>query len=104
MSEGQCNPCSNLAYSPLVGQIVFASNTVTRTTTSKQYDFLNRLNSISSTILGTPRRPQAPGTGPGRRTQNLRSGGDGGQTLRAETGAGPDRGQRAGKPDANVKC
>ncbi len=38
-----------LAYSPLVGQIVFASNTVTRMTTSKQYDFLNRLNAISST-------------------------------------------------------
>jgi len=38
-----------LAYSPLVGQIMFKSNTVTRMTTSKQYDFLNRLNSISST-------------------------------------------------------
>jgi YD repeat-containing protein len=32
-----------------VGQIVFKSNTVTRMTTSKQYDFLNRLSSISST-------------------------------------------------------
>jgi hypothetical protein len=38
-----------LAYSPLVGQIMFKSNTVTRMTTTKQYDFLNRLNSISST-------------------------------------------------------
>jgi RHS repeat-associated protein len=40
---------SYLAYSSLVGQIGFKSNTVTRMTTSKQYDFLNRLNSISST-------------------------------------------------------
>jgi RHS repeat-associated protein len=32
-----------------VGQIVFASNGVTRMTTSKQYDYLNRLASISST-------------------------------------------------------
>jgi len=40
---------SYLANSSLVGQIVFASNTVTRMTTSKQYDFLNRLSSISST-------------------------------------------------------
>ena len=34
---------SYLANSSLVGQIVFKSNTVTRMTTSKQYDFLNRL-------------------------------------------------------------
>jgi hypothetical protein len=40
---------SYLANSSLVGQIVFASNTVTRMTTSKQYDYLNRLSSISST-------------------------------------------------------
>ena len=38
-----------LANSSLVGQIMFKSNTVTRMTTTKQYDFLNRLNSISST-------------------------------------------------------
>ena len=40
---------SYLANSSLVGQIIFKSNTVTRMTTSKQYDFLNRLSSISST-------------------------------------------------------
>jgi YD repeat-containing protein len=39
---------SYLANSSLVGQIVFASNTFTSMTTSKQYDFLNRLSSISS--------------------------------------------------------
>jgi RHS repeat-associated protein len=40
---------SYLANSPLVGQIAFKSNTVARMTTSKQYDFLNRLSAISST-------------------------------------------------------
>jgi hypothetical protein len=38
-----------LANSSLIGQIVFTSNTVTRMTTSKQYDYLNRLSSIAST-------------------------------------------------------
>ncbi len=37
-----------LANSPLVSQITFKSNSVTRMTTSKQYDHLNRLTSISS--------------------------------------------------------
>jgi RHS repeat-associated protein len=37
-----------LANSPLVSQIAFKSNTVTRMTTTKQYDFLNRLLSVSS--------------------------------------------------------
>ena len=41
---------SYLAKSPLVSQITFKSNTVTRMTTSKQFDFLNRLTSISSGI------------------------------------------------------
>jgi RHS repeat-associated protein len=40
---------SYLANSSLVGQIVFQSNTVTSMTTSKQYDYLNRLSSIAST-------------------------------------------------------
>ena len=40
---------SYLANSPLVRQIMFKSNAVTRMTTTKQYDFLNRLSSISST-------------------------------------------------------
>jgi hypothetical protein len=40
---------SYLANSPLVSQIVFKSNTVTRMTTSKQYDYLNRLSSMTST-------------------------------------------------------
>lgn len=42
---------SYLANSPLAGQIVFASNTVTRMTTTKQYDYLNRLSSIASSTL-----------------------------------------------------
>jgi RHS repeat-associated protein len=42
-------PPSFLANSPLVSQIVFASNTTTRMTTAKQYDYLNRLSTISST-------------------------------------------------------
>jgi RHS repeat-associated protein len=37
-----------LANSPLVSQITFKSNSVTRMTTSKQYDYLNRLTAISS--------------------------------------------------------
>jgi hypothetical protein len=40
---------SYLANSSLVGQIAFKSNTVARMSTSKQYDYLNRLTSISST-------------------------------------------------------
>jgi RHS repeat-associated protein len=39
---------SYLANSPLVGQIVYATNGMTRMTMSKQYDFLNRLTQISS--------------------------------------------------------
>lgn len=37
-----------LANSPLVGQIVFTNSGTTRMTTSKQYDHVNRLTSISS--------------------------------------------------------
>jgi RHS repeat-associated protein len=40
---------SYLANSPLVGQIVFKQSGTTRMTTSKQYDYLNRLSAISST-------------------------------------------------------
>src|ERR1700744_4925603 len=40
---------SYVANSPLVGQIVFTQNDATRKTTVKQYDYLNRLTSISST-------------------------------------------------------
>ncbi len=39
---------SYIANSPLVGNIVFQQNGTTRMTTTKQYDFLNRLTSISS--------------------------------------------------------
>ena len=39
---------SYLANSPLVGQIMFSNNGVLRMTTSKQYDFLNRLTSVAS--------------------------------------------------------
>jgi YD repeat-containing protein len=38
-----------LANASLVGQIGFKAGSTTRMTTSKQYDYLNRLNSISST-------------------------------------------------------
>ncbi len=49
VSDGTDNVTySYLAYSPLVSQITFKSNSVTRMTTSKQYDYLNRLTSISS--------------------------------------------------------
>jgi hypothetical protein len=44
---------THIAYSPLVGQIVFALNTVTRMTTSKQCDFLNRFSAISPTPSNT---------------------------------------------------
>jgi RHS repeat-associated protein len=40
---------SYLANSPLVSQIVFKQSTTTRMTTTKQYDYLNRLLSVSST-------------------------------------------------------
>jgi len=39
---------SYLANSPLVSQITFKSNTIVRMTTTKAYDFLNRLAQISS--------------------------------------------------------
>jgi YD repeat-containing protein len=39
---------SYLANSPLVGQIEFKSNTTVRLTTTKTYDYLNRLQGISS--------------------------------------------------------
>jgi len=39
---------SYLANSSLVGQISYANNGATRMTTSKQYDFLNRMTQISS--------------------------------------------------------
>ena len=45
---------SYLANSPLVGQILFANGGQTRMTTTKQYDFLNRLNQISSVPLAAP--------------------------------------------------
>jgi RHS repeat-associated protein len=46
-----------LANSPLVSQITFKSNTTVRLTTTKQYDYLNRLGSISS-------QPSASGLAP----------------------------------------
>jgi YD repeat-containing protein len=39
---------STIANSPLVSQLTFRSNSATRMTTSKQYDFLNRLVSIDN--------------------------------------------------------
>jgi YD repeat-containing protein len=41
---------SYLANSPLVSQIVFKQSMTTRMTTTKQYDYLNRLTGISSAI------------------------------------------------------
>jgi YD repeat-containing protein len=48
---------SYLANSPLVSQIIYRSNSTTRMTTSKTYDFLNRLTAISS-------QPSAAGASP----------------------------------------
>jgi RHS repeat-associated protein len=49
VSDGTNNAnYSYLANSPLVSQITFKSNSVTRMTTTKQYDYLNRLTAISS--------------------------------------------------------
>jgi RHS repeat-associated protein len=45
---------SYLANSPLVSQIVFKQGTATRMTTTKQWDFLNRLSSISSLPSASP--------------------------------------------------
>jgi RHS repeat-associated protein len=42
-----------VANSPLVSQIAFKSNAVTRMTTSKTFDFLNRLTQISSVPSGS---------------------------------------------------
>ena len=56
-SAGRLNTVTNgnynavyayLANSPLVSQITFRSNSTARMTTTKSYDFLNRLSSISS--------------------------------------------------------
>jgi YD repeat-containing protein len=47
--NGNTAAYSYLANSPLVGQITFASNSVTKMTTTKTWDNLNRLTGISST-------------------------------------------------------
>ena len=43
---------SYIANSPLVSQIIFKQGTTTRMTTSKSYDYLNRLTSIGSVASG----------------------------------------------------
>ncbi len=43
-----------LANAPLVSQITLRSNSVTRMTTTKSYDFLNRLTDIQSSTGGAP--------------------------------------------------
>jgi RHS repeat-associated protein len=49
VSDGTNNAVySYLANSPLVSQITFSSNNVVRMTTTKQYDYLNRLTGIQS--------------------------------------------------------
>jgi RHS repeat-associated protein len=59
VSDGTNNAAySYLANSPLVRQITFASNAVTRMTTTKSYDFLNRITSISS--VGTSSTSSPP--------------------------------------------
>ena len=50
--DGQC-VMRDLANSPLVGQIAFKQSGTTCMTTTKQYDYLNRLTSISSAPSGT---------------------------------------------------
>ena len=47
-------PNSFLANSPLVSQIVFQNNGTTRMTTTKTYDYLNRLTQIASTPSASP--------------------------------------------------
>ena len=42
-----------LANSPLVGQILFKTNTTTRMTRTNQYDYLNRLQFVKNTPSGT---------------------------------------------------
>jgi RHS repeat-associated protein len=44
---------SYLANSPLVSQVVFSNSTALRLTTTKAYDFLNRLTNITSTPSGS---------------------------------------------------
>ena len=51
--RGESATYSYLANSPLVGQIVFKTNSTTRMTATKQYDYLNRLTSISSQPAAT---------------------------------------------------
>jgi len=46
--SGNSATYSHLAKSPLVGQIAFANGGQTRMTTTKQYDYLNRLTATSS--------------------------------------------------------
>ena len=46
--NGDSAAYSHLANSPLAGQIAFAQSGATRMTTIKQYDYLNRLSSVSS--------------------------------------------------------
>ena len=55
VNDGHLNTAtySYLANSPLVSQIAFATNGMTRMTTGKTYDYLNRLTQISSTPSGT---------------------------------------------------
>jgi len=50
---------SYLANSPLVGQIAFKQSSTTRMTTSKQYDYLNRLTQIASAPSGSGLLPLA---------------------------------------------
>ena len=59
-SDGTYNAgYSYLANSPLVSQISFRSNSTVRMTTTKQYDYLNRLMSISSAGSGSAASPIA---------------------------------------------
>ena len=48
---------SFLANSPLVSQITFRSSSTTRMTTSKQFDYLNRLLAVSNTPTGSGALP-----------------------------------------------
>jgi len=59
VSDGVGNSAaySYLANSPLVSQITFTNSGALRMTTTKQYDFLNRLTSISSVGTGSSPSP-----------------------------------------------
>lgn len=75
VSDGTNNVTySYVVNSPLVGQITFASNVVTRMTTTKSHDFLNRLTSISSVGTSSTSSPISFGYSYNDANQRIRVG------------------------------